>query len=170
MIGMEGNQEFSTNIQRNCVVRGHHIDALDERVQHLLLSAHKALATAYAPYSKFFVGAALLLENGKVILGSNQENAAYPSGLCAERTALFAAGVQENGVSVLAMAIVVARSDGSELAPAFPCGSCLQVLMEVERRQKTPVKVYLKGTGQQVYEADGVSVFLPFGFDPSAFS
>jgi cytidine deaminase len=167
---MEGHQEFSTNIQRICVVRGCHYEALDQSIQLLILSAEKALATAYAPYSKFFVGAALMMENGKVIPGSNQENAAYPSGLCAERTALFAAGVQDPGVSVLAMAIVVARADGAELNPAFPCGSCLQVLLEVERRQNTPVKVYLKGSGQQVYEADSVSVFLPFGFDPSAFS
>ena len=166
---MAGDQEFSTNIQRNCVVRGHHFDALDQNVQQFICSAQKALTTAYAPYSNFFVGAALRMENGNVILGSNQENAAYPSGLCAERTALFAAGVQDPGVRVLAMAVVVARSDGAELGPAFPCGSCLQVLLEVERRQKTPVKVYLKGTSEHVYEADGVSVFLPFGFDPSAF-
>ena len=166
---MISDQEFPTNIQRNCVVRGHHFEALDQNVQHLICSAQKALATAYAPYSNFFVGAALWMENGKIILGSNQENAAYPSGLCAERTALFAAGVQDPGVRVLAMAVVVARSDGAELGPAFPCGSCLQVLLEVERRQKTPVKVYLKGTSEHVYEAEGVSVFLPFGFDPSAF-
>jgi len=167
---MEGQQDFSANIQRNCVVRGLHFDGLDARIQRLIIDAEKALATAYAPYSRFFVGAALLMENGKVILGSNQENAAYPSGLCAERTALFAAGVQEPGVPVLAMAIVVARADGAELSPAFPCGSCLQVLLEVEQRQKTAVKVYLKGSGKQVYEADGVSVFLPFGFDPAAFT
>lgn len=166
---MAGDQEFSTNIQRNCVIRGHRFDALDQDVQQLIRFAQKALATAYAPYSNFFVGAALRMENGTFILGSNQENAAYPSGLCAERTALFAAGVQEPGIKVLAMAVVVARSDEAELGPAFPCGSCLQVLLEVERRQKTPVKVYLKGTSEHVYEADGVSVFLPFGFDPSAF-
>ncbi|MBM3918050.1 MAG: cytidine deaminase [Sphingomonadales bacterium] len=164
---MDGQSDFSVNIQRNCVVRGFHLETLDRYIQELIHEAEQALSTAYAPYSRFFVGVALLLENGKVIPGSNQENAAYPSGLCAERTALFAAGVQEPGVPVMAMAIVVARSDGTELSPAFPCGSCLQVLLEVERRQKSPVRVYLKGTGQQVYEADGVSVFLPFGFDSS---
>lgn len=167
---MEGQKEFSANIQRNCVVRGVHLYSLDEGVQQLIYSAENALSTAYAPYSRFFVGAALLMENGRVVLGSNQENAAYPSGLCAERTALFAAGVQQPGVSVVAMAVVVARADGTELSPAFPCGSCLQVLLEVERKQKTPVRVYLKGSGGQVYVADGVSVFLPFGFDPSAFT
>jgi len=162
--------ESSANIQRICIVRGIPLEALEESIQKLLAAAGRATSTAYAPYSRFFVGAALLLENGEVVVGSNQENAAYPSGLCAERTALFAAGAQQPGVGVTAMAVVVARADAAPLSPAFPCGACLQVLLEVERRQGNPVRVYLKGTDAWVYVADGVRNFLPFGFDPTAFS
>jgi cytidine deaminase len=131
----------------------------------LLERAREAAGDAYAPYSGFRVGAALLLESGEVVIGSNQENASYPSGLCAERVAVFQKGARfpDGVIEVLAVAVL---PDGRELkVPAAPCGNCRQSLLEYEARQKRPIRVLMQAGGSPVYECPSVASLLPLGFD-----
>ena len=131
----------------------------------LLSDAMAATDGAYAPYSGFHVGVALLLGDGTIVKGSNQENVAYPSGLCAERTAIFAASAQRPEMrSYIALAIVGRNSDG-EYCEASPCGACRQVLVEYERNQGHPMRVlcYLANGRVRVFEK--ASDLLPFSFD-----
>lgn len=127
----------------------------------LLKEAEKAMGNAYAPYSQFKVGAAVLLENGKVVTGNNQENAAYPSGLCAERVALFFASSQFPGVAVKTMAVVC---DAPGNTPVSPCGACRQVMAEYEQLAGKKMRIVLSSTGGKIYVAQGVETFLPFMF------
>ena len=120
---------------------------------------------AYAPYSRFRVGAALLLSNGVVVVGSNQENAAYPSGLCAERTALFAAGAQYPNEAVEIL-LLVAFSEEDRVESITPCGACRQVLMETSSRHQKPFKVIMVGKEQALVLHDNRGL-LPFAFDGS---
>lgn len=131
----------------------------------LLDEALKATAKAHAPYSDFHVGAAIQLEDGTIIHGCNQENSAYPSGLCAERVAFFTAGVQHKGKRITALAITARSGRYNDSGPAVPCGACLQVLREVEKRQDALIPVLLKGSGTTVWKAPGLVHFLPFSFD-----
>lgn len=131
-------------------------------VRLLMEKAIEAIGQAYAPYSHFQVGAAVLLENGEIVTGSNQENAAYPSGLCAERVALFSAGHQYPEVPVVALAIA-ASTDGNRVESISPCGACRQVLLETEQRQGKPVKIFLCGT-REILEARNAEVLLPLCF------
>ena len=111
--------------------------------QAIWQAARDATGHAYAPYSGFHVGAALLLADGTIFRGTNQENAAYPSGLCAERTALFGlAGCQPQHVAIVGMA-VAARPNGGKFGPALPCGACRQVMLEYESRQGQPIPLLL---------------------------
>lgn len=128
----------------------------------LVKAALKATEQAYAPYSKFHVGAAVLLADGTIVTGSNQENAAYPSGLCAERVALFHAGHQYSDIPVVALAIAAATG-GQQVESISPCGACRQVLLETEQRYGRPVKVLLCGTHDVVVVQDAVSL-LPLSF------
>lgn len=143
-------------------------DALDEidfsEEERLLVAAAKeATKGSYSPYSHFSVGAAVLLDNGVVVKGANQENGAYPSGLCAERTALFAAGANYPENKVLAIAIA-AYTEGDFLKdPITPCGSCAQVMAETESRAGQPMKIILYGS-RCSYRLSGVSSILPFAF------
>lgn len=132
--------------------------------QHLLQSAIEATKRSYAPYSNFCVGAAVRLDNGTEITGSNQENAAYPSGLCAERTALFYAGAQHPDVPVRMLAIAARGTDG-ELTeePTGPCGSCRQVIIESETRAGSPIRILLYGR-KYVYVIDGIRALMPLSF------
>ena len=104
-------------------------------------AARQALATAYAPYSDFLVGAALLLQDGSLISGSNQENAAYPSGICAERAALFAYGSQSARAPIAKLAVVAQKRHHNEPAVSAPCGACRQVMLEYELLQQSPFEV-----------------------------
>ena len=132
--------------------------------QHLLSLAVEATGRSYAPYSHFHVGAAVRLENGAEVIGCNQENAAYPSGLCAERTALFAAGAQYPDVPVSVLAIAARGTDGELLEePVAPCGSCRQVIIETETRAKHPIRILLYGR-RCVYVIDGIRQLLPLMF------
>lgn len=131
----------------------------------LIHQAVKTAQMAHAPYSEFYVGAAIELENGVVVCGSNQENAAFPSGLCAERVAFFTAGAQYPGVKIKRLAITAQSMKHDATNPAVPCGACLQVLREVEKRQKTEIQVVLKGMGKEVLKAESIAHFLPFSFD-----
>lgn len=135
----------------------------------LVTQAKAATQTSYSPYSHFCVGAALRLENGVVVCGSNQENAAYPAGSCAERTAMFYANAQYPDVAPVCIAIAARRADEVNFLeqPISPCGICRQVLIETETRYKVPIRILLYGENA-VYELDRISYLLPFQFDSSA--
>jgi cytidine deaminase len=141
-----------------------HPEELPTDEQLLLAEAKKAMSNAYAPYSRFHVGAALILENGKIQLGNNQENAAYPSGLCAERVAIFAAGAQYPGVSVLKIAISARSLDFLTDHPIAPCGACRQSMLEYELNQKKPITIIMMGETGQVYRVSGIQQLLPISF------
>ena len=131
--------------------------------QELVTRAKEATKNSYANYSHFYVGAALRLENGEIIIGANQENAAFPSGLCAERTAVFAAQAQHPEQSIKTLAIAARNANGFLKEPISPCGPCRQVILEVEDRYKQPVRILLYGT-DGVYVIDSVKDLLPFCF------
>jgi len=134
-------------------------------VEKKLLNDAKAVArNAYAPYSEFQVGAAVLMENGKVVTGTNQENAAYPSGLCAERVAVFAASSQNPGVAIKALALTAHYSKTIVDAPVTPCGACRQVIAEYEHLFKSPIKLILSGETGKIIVFDSVEPLLPFSF------
>src|SRR5690606_6679104 len=118
-----------------------------------------------APYSKFRVGAAVLLDNGEVVLGSNQENAAYPSGLCAERVAIFHAGAVYPDATILQIAISAASDVHTTTSPIPPCGSCRQSIAEYEFRQSRPIELYFMGETGAIYKSDSLKNLLPFSFD-----
>ncbi len=139
---------------------------LPEDIKTLLDRAKANAVKAYAPYSRFQVGAALELQDGRIVDGNNQENAAYPSGLCAERVAVFSAGAQFPEQSGKNLAIVALTANGDLPEPAAPCGACLQSLREYEIRFQQPLHVWL-GSGEQVWCFRGVNHMLPFGFDGS---
>ena len=130
----------------------------------LVQRARKAAKVAYAPYSNFHVGAAILLENGKIVIGSNQENAAYPSGLCAERVAIFSASTQYPGIAVKTLAITARSANFTIDTPITPCGSCRQVLSEYEHLYKKPIKIILTGETGKVFIIDKVEDILPLSF------
>lgn len=141
------------------------LSELPEDIQDLMHQAIETRKKAYAPYSKFKVGAALLLDNGKIVLGSNQENAAYPSGLCAERTAIFYAGSAYPEAKILKMAITAASDTNQTTAPIPPCGSCRQSIAEYEIKQETPIEIYFMGEIGEVYKSSSLKNLLPLMFD-----
>lgn len=138
------------------------LNEVSDEGQPLVRAALKATEHSYAPYSKFHVGAAVLLADGTIVTGSNQENAAYPSGLCAERVALFHAGHQYPDIPVVALAIAAATG-GKQVESISPCGACRQVLLETEQRYGRPVKVLLCGT-KEVMVAESAASLLPLCF------
>ena len=140
---------FMKEIKLETKIRIYPLAELPEEESRLMEAAVKATGQSYAPYSKFHVGAAALLEDGTIVTGSNQENAAYPSGLCAERVALFHAGHQYPDMPVVALAIAAA-TNGRQVESISPCGACRQVLLEAEQRYGKPMKVLLCGTKEVV--------------------
>jgi cytidine deaminase len=140
------------------------VNELPEAVQHLMQQAVVVRNTSYAPYSRFHVGAALLLDNGRVVLGSNQENAAYPSGLCAERVAVFSAGANYPGAKILAMAITAASENKEVTQPIPPCGACRQSMAEYEIKQDAPIAIWFMGETGKVHKSDSLKNLLPFMF------
>lgn len=132
--------------------------------QILCDKAKEALTTSYSPYSKFKVGTSVLLADGRIILGSNQENVAYPSGLCAERVALFTIGSNYPGVTVKAMAITAFTENFKIENPVTSCGACLQVMAEQEQRQKAPIEVLFYCIDGKIIKVKSVESLLPFGF------
>jgi len=141
------------------------IEELTDEERDLLRKAHDAVEASYAPYSKFHVGAAVLLEDGTVVLGSNQENAAYPSGLCAERVALFAASAQYPNLAVKSIAITVHSEKSMVDEPLPPCGACRQVMSEYEYRGGQDMKVILQGETGTIQIIDRASTLLPLTFN-----
>ena len=143
-------------------------DEFSSEDKEVVDAARAATANSYAVYSKFNVGAAVRLEGGTIVTGSNQENAAYPSGLCAERTTLFWANSQYPSRAVLTLAIA-ARTDNGELErPIPPCGACRQVILETEKRFGNTIRIILYGTKESYIVEDGIKALLPLSFD-SAF-
>lgn len=139
-------------------------DELTPQQQQLVTLARKATYRSYAPYSKFSVGAAILLSNGEIVTGSNQENAAYPSGLCAERTAAFYAHATYPEARFTSIAIAARGTDGNELPdPISPCGACRQALLEYEKLAGVPVEVMLAGKNR-ILIFPSVSSTLPYCF------
>jgi len=141
------------------------IQELPTDIQNLMHEAVAIRKTAYAPYSHFKVGAAILLNNGEIILGSNQENAAYPSGLCAERVAVFYAGAKYPEAKILKMAISAASNNTTTSAPIPPCGACRQSIAEYEIKQNTPIEIYFMGEIGSIYKSDSLKNLLPLLFD-----
>ena len=140
-------------------------DELTNDAQELLLKAIEARDKAYAPYSQFSVGAAVRLDNKEIVTGNNQENAAYPSGMCAERVAVWSALSQFPGVRIKQI-FISARSNKKKVnRPVSPCGSCRQTLAEYEIRQKAPIEVFFTGETGVILKADSVRDLLPFMFD-----
>lgn len=127
--------------------------------------AFEARSKAYAPYSKFTVGAALLLDNGVVVKGSNQENAAYPSGLCAERVAIYYAGANYPDAKIVKMFITASPQDRDLELPIPPCGSCRQAIAEYEFKQDISIEIFFMGAKGDIYKSDSLKNLLPFVFD-----
>lgn len=140
-------------------------EELPKDIQDLMNQAIEVRKNAYAPYSQFRVGAALLLDNGKIVIGSNQENAAYPSGLCAERVAIYHAGSVYPEAKILKIAITAASDTNQTKAPIPPCGSCRQSIAEYEIKQDTPIEIYFMGEIGEVYKSASLKNLLPFMFD-----
>ena len=140
---------------------------LPEKDQQLILAAREASKNAYAPYSGFEVGAALELENGEIIKSNNQENADFTDGLCAERVGLFYAGANFPGVAVKTLAVTARNSNGLIDGPARPCGSCRQVMLETEFRQKSHIRIILDGK-KHIQILDKTECLLPFAFKPDS--
>ncbi len=142
-------------------------DELSQNEQKLLSAAVRARESAYAPYSRFRVGAAVLLENGETVIGSNQENASYPSGLCAERVAVFQAGARFPGVAIVSIAITAASEDHQVDVPAAPCGNCRQSIIEYEQKQESPISILFKGEKGPIYKCSSLADILPLAFNSS---
>ena len=144
------------------------VDELSPADREVVDAARRATANSYAVYSHFNVGAAVRLADDTLVAGTNQENAAYPSGLCAERTTIFWANSQYPSQAVKVLAIA-ARTDQGELeVPIPPCGACRQVILETEKRYNTPIRIILYGAKECYVVEDGIKALLPLSFD-SAF-
>lgn len=149
------------------VIKVYQYEELSKQDQSLIQTAIEATARSYAPYSRFSVGAAALLSNGTVVAGTNQENAAYPSGLCAERTTLFYANSQYPDQPVVTLAIAARTEKDFINSPIPPCGACRQVILETEKRYGQPIRILLYGK-KAIYEIKGIGDLLPLSFDASA--
>jgi cytidine deaminase len=140
------------------------IEDLDSESKYLVHKAKEATKDAYAPYSKFHVGAALVLDDGTVVTGANQENAAYPLCMCAERVALYAAASQHPGKTIKKLAVVAHKKNHKELVAAAPCGACRQVILEYEERQKKSIALIMLGSHEKWTICESAASLLPFSF------
>lgn len=141
------------------------VELQDAEARYLIHKAKEAAAHAYAPYSKFHVGAALILSDDKLITGSNQENASYPLCMCGERVALYSAAAQFPVFNIRRLAVVAFRKGHKNFIPATPCGACRQVIYEFEERQNSPIQVILFGPGEKWYMVRSAAALLPMAFD-----
>lgn len=137
---------------------------MPEQMKTLSTKAHQALSSSYSPYSKFKVAAAVLLENGEIVTGTNQENAAYPAGICAEGTAMSVCASLYPQYKPLAIYIVVNSENGNNSSPVAPCGICRQRLLETEFRYKTNLQVWMEGVDKMVYKSNSVNNLMPLAF------
>lgn len=147
------------------ISEGQSLDHLDSESKYLIHKAKEAANHAYAPYSKFYVGAALILDDGTVITGANQENASYPLCMCAERVALYTASATHPDQRIMKMAVVAHKKNHKELVPATSCGACRQVMLEFEERQAKPIKVVMLAAPDSWVECSSVMALMPLAFD-----
>jgi cytidine deaminase len=140
------------------------IEDLDNESKYLIHKAKEASQLAYAPYSKFMVGAALILEDGTLVTGSNQENASYPLCVCAERVALYTAATQYPNKKIMKMAVVAHRKNHKELSPATSCGACRQVMSEFEERQNKSFEVIMLKSKDEWVKCASAQSLLPLVF------
>ena len=138
---------------------------LNVKDQQLVLEAIDAMRNSHSPYSEFRVGAALRLEDGTVLKGSNQENAAYPAGLCAERTTLYSYGITDAESPIDTLVVLARKNNGEEFATSSPCGGCRQVMLEFQARQSKPFRVIFWHTDKFII-VDGIKELLPYAFTP----
>ena len=154
-------------INLNIAIKHCQLDELYVAARELIEQAMKATDNAYAEYSHFYVGAALRLANGRIVIGANQENAAFPSGLCAERTAVFSAQANFPDQSIEALALVARNDNGLIDNPVTPCGACRQVLLGVEERYGLPMRILMYGKSG-VYSVGSAKDLLPLSFVDSS--
>ena len=140
------------------------LSELSSEEKQLVSNAKSAVTTAYAPYSGFLVGASVLLDNGEIINGSNQENVAYPSGLCAERVALFYAGSQYPKIAIKTIAVSALSKTFDITDVVSPCGACRQVMAEYQQKQNSEIRILLHSPNDDVFIANSVQDLLPFMF------
>lgn len=140
------------------------IEELSEKERELVETAKQMTFNSYAPYSEFYVGSAVLLENNKIVKGSNQENAAYPSGICAERVAVFSASSQYPDVVIKSIAVAARNPRQAMDYPISPCGSCRQVLLEFELKQKQPIRILLTGESGKIFIIEKAADLSPISF------
>ena len=143
------------------------IEELPSEAQLLMKEAVKIRDTAYAPYSKFYVGTAILLENDEIVTGNNQENAAYPSGMCAERVAIWQASSRYPNIKIKTIAITASSESNMVTKPVAPRGGCRQVLSEYEINQDEPIKIYFMGEIGNIIKAESLNDLLPLAFEKS---
>jgi len=141
-----------------------HLEELDAESKYLVHKSKEAAAHAYAPYSKFCVGAALMLDDGTIVTGANQENAAYPLCMCAERVALYVASALHPEKKIVKLAITAHKKNHKDLSGATSCGACRQVMLEYEHRQKMPFEVIMMGEDKRWIKAPSAAALLPIGF------
>ena len=144
------------------------VEELPDHIESLMNNAIEARENAYAPYSNFFVGAAILLSNGEVVTGNNQENASYPSGLCAERTAIYFAGSKFPDAKIVSIAISASSQNQKTSTPIPPCGACRQAISEYEVKQNSPIEIYFMGKTGDVVRSESLANLLPFVFKKSS--
>ena len=161
---------YTKNMQKKTIetnIEIYNFEELSKEKQDLINKAKEQVTKAYAPYSGFHVGAAIELENGVIITGSNQENSAYPSGICAERVAMFYANAQYPEVAVKTLAIAAYTNGNFVSDPVTPCGSCRQVILETEMRFEKNITILLYGT-KNTYQLENVKQLLPLCFEKSS--
>ena len=152
------------DLQINPIIKEAQFDELNDEERQLIELAIEGTSRSYAPHSNFHVGAAIQLKNGVKIIGCNQENAAFPAGICAERSAIFAAGAQYPDQPVIMLAITARGRDGELIEePASPCGTCRQVLIETETHFNQSIRILLYGRNR-VYVMDGIKQLMPLSF------
>lgn len=147
----------------SCELTELRIEELSSSKKRLLTEAHRTCQSAYAPYSKFKVGTSLILENNEIVSGSNQENVAYPSGMCAERVAIFSAGANHPNKKIERIAIVTQANFEMNL-PVMPCGACRQALVEYEQRQGSSIEILLQGNEGNIFISKSITNLLPYAF------
>lgn len=140
---------------------------LPSDISSLMEKAIEARKNAYAPYSNFSVGAAILLDNDEIVIGNNQENASYPSGLCAERTAIYYAGAKYPDAKIVKMALTAGSRVNQTVTPIPPCGACRQAIAEYEVKQESPIEIYFMGETGKIVKSKSLANLLPLGFDRS---
>jgi cytidine deaminase len=154
------------NLEIVCRLKEYESEAeLSREDADLIRKARESMKSAYAPYSRFHVGAAVLLENGLVVTGNNQENASYPTGLCAERVAVFSAGANYPGIRIRTVAIAAYSENFSVNKPVPPCGSCRQALVEYESRYENNIRILMTGESGKIVASESVRNLLPFEFN-----